>query len=289
MNVTKLKVVNDDNERLRQIEPLHEEIKQGKAKFSEPERVLRRPESIMIDPDFQRNLSPRSKRLIKRMIRGWDWALFVPPAIYADESGVELAYDGQHTLIAAATRDDIDMLPMDLHKEIPNQEAAANAFVGRNTERLGVTSFQKYKAALVAGQYWAVTIEKASQKLGFRVPFYADQAGKPDQVMAIGTMKELLDLRGEAKFVQVMRVLSGKNIRPIREFHLRAIDILLNDPTYKDVGIGRLDGLLRLIDNDLFVKEVISDAAGSGLPRHQMAAIAYYRRYQGQFGVSKRS
>jgi len=287
MSVTKLKVVNQDDDRLRPIEPLHEDIIQDEAKYSQPERVFRRPEEIMIDPEFQRSLSPRSKRLIRKMVRKWDWTLFVPPAIYPDKNGVECAYDGQHTLIAAATRSDIDLLPMDLHAEIPDQVAAANSFVGRNTERLGVTSFQKYKAALVAQQYWAVTIDKASLKIGFRVPFYPDQAGKPDQVMAIGTMKDLLDLRGEAKFVQIMRVLTGKNIRPIREFHIRAIDILLNDRTYRDVAVGRLEGLLRLIDNDLFVKEVVSDAAGSGLPRHQMAAITYFKRYEGQYGRTK--
>jgi len=273
--------------KLLQIQPLADPPKQFSPIGAAPERVLRNPADIWIDPDFQRSISHRGKQLIHDMVRQWDWHAFIPPAIYLDERmGVEVAYDGQHTLVGAATRSDITQLPMDLHASLEDAVAAAAAFLKRNHSRIGVAPLARYKAAIKAGEEWAMALKRISVRIGFHIPYYPGAMQKPDTVLSISTMKGLMELRGERGFEQIMKILTGNAIAPIREMHLLAVDDLLNVPEYRGLVAGsKLGGVVRGINNHQAVRDAIADAAMRGTTRHQSLANIYLREYQGIHGV----
>lgn len=273
--------------KLIQIEPLANPPIQLDAIGAPPVRVLRNPETIWIDPDFQRSISNRGKTLINSMVQQWDWPSFIPPAIYLDERmGVEVAYDGQHTLIGAASRSDILELPMDFHESLESAVQAAAAFLKRNHSRIGVAPLARYKAAIKAQETWATTLKRMSAKLGFHIPYYPVANPKPDTILSITTLKWLLENRGERGLTAIMKALVGNAISPIREMHLLAVDDLLNLPEYKGlVTADRLSSVIRGVNNHQALRDAIGDATMRGLTRHQSMANLYLREYQGIMGV----
>lgn len=269
------------------ISPLDLDVKQHPAIGMPPVRVERDPTTIAIDPDFQRSISHKGKTLIRDMIQQWNWHAFMPPAIYVDErTGHETAYDGQHTLIGAASRQDIHTIQCDLHASLEDAVAAAAAFLDRNTKRIGVAPLQRYKAALHAGQNWALELRKIGAKVGYHIPFYPSAKTKPDTVLSVGTMQHLLETRGADGLTRIMKILVGNAISPIREMHLMAVDTLLYSPEYKKlVRADRLNAVLRGMQNHLTVAEAQTEAIKRGMTRHQCLANIYLREYQGVHGV----
>lgn len=287
-----LKVVNGefghrDNGEIYHVSPIGDPPKQHPAIGAPPERVLRNPMSIGIDPTFQRNISHKGKMLIRSMVQEWSWYAFIPPAIYPDErTGQEMAYDGQHTLIGAASRDDIELLPCDLHATLEDAMMAAAAFLDRNTKRIGVAPLQRYKSAIAAQRPWALELKRMSAKVGFHIPYYPSVKTKPDTVLSVATLRRLLDERGEAGLERIMKILVGNAISPIREMHLLAVDLLLNSAEYKKlVRIDRLGSTLRGVQNHIAIGDAQSEALKRGMTRHQCLANIYLREYQGVHGV----
>ena len=66
-----------------------------------PECVMVDPSALYVEEQYQRNLADKSIKLIRRMVRTWNWAHMKPPICV--RSGDKLfVVDGQHTAIAAA-------------------------------------------------------------------------------------------------------------------------------------------------------------------------------------------
>jgi hypothetical protein len=273
--------------KITMIQPLADPPKQYDAIGKPPVRVLRNPSEIGIDPDFQRTISNRGKTLIHDMVREWHWPSFIPPAIYRDERyGQEVAYDGQHTLIGAATRNDIITLPCDLHESLEDAVAAAAAFLERNTHRIGVSPFQRFKAALKADHPWATELRAMSKQIGFHIPLYPSVQVAPDTVLAITTMRNLMERRSARDLEKIMKVLVGNGIAPIREMHIQAVETMLFEPEFKGaVTADRLRQVLRGLQNNLMVADASTEAMKRGMTRHQSLANIYYREYQGVHGV----
>lgn len=276
-----------DKGELVQIQPLADPPKQYDAIGKPPERVEREPTSIWIDPDFQRNISHRGKTLIADMTREWHWPSFIPPAIYKDERrGLEVAYDGQHTLIGAASRNDILKIPCDLHETLEDAVAAAAAFLERNTHRIGVSPFQRFKAALKAEHQWATDLNAMALRIGFRIPFYPSVKVRPDTVLSITTLQDIIERRGKDGLARIMRVLIGNGIAPIREMHLSALEVLLFDRDFaKLVTDGKLKQTIRGLNNNIMLGEATTEAIKRGMTRGRALAMVYLREYQGVHGV----
>jgi two-component system cell cycle response regulator CtrA len=74
-----------------------------------PETRLVDPVSLVVDEKYQRGLSDRSIRLIRKIVSEWSWLAFKPPIVV--EVGERLhVIDGQHTAIGAVTHGGIDDL-----------------------------------------------------------------------------------------------------------------------------------------------------------------------------------
>jgi hypothetical protein len=175
-------------------------------------------------------------RQIRRIIEAFDWTKYKPPVCaYADHDGTTVlkVLDGQHTAIAAAGHPNIDMIPV-MIVEAADIASQAAAFVGQNTNHLGVTLLQQHKAAIIAGDDDALTVEQVCGPARVVVltspPSRAEY--QPRETVAINALRQLIDKRGAMKARMVLEALANADLAPITANHIRAADLLMTDPEY---------------------------------------------------------
>jgi hypothetical protein len=130
-----------------------------------PELVWVAPTDLYVDPTYQRDVSERSNKLLKKIVKGFAWNRMKPPI--GARSGVQIhLIDGQHTAIAAATLK-IPLIPVFVVAADALAERA-QSFVAHNTDRVTVAPLQVYRALLAAGDPDALVCEAVVQKAGIR-------------------------------------------------------------------------------------------------------------------------
>lgn len=75
-----------------------------------PELRLVAPSALSVDDRYQRCLSERSIRLIRKIVAEWDWRAFKPPVVVEVDGRLDVI-DGQHTAIGAVTHGGIALTP----------------------------------------------------------------------------------------------------------------------------------------------------------------------------------
>lgn len=124
---------------------------------------------LVIDERYQRPLSDVSWRRIRAIAAGFQWAKF-SPLVVAPSLGRYAVIDGQHRAHAAKLCG-IASVPA-LIVEIAAEDQA-QAFVGINTVTLRVSKQAMFKAALSAGEVWAVALNAAVVAAGCSMATYA--------------------------------------------------------------------------------------------------------------------
>lgn len=224
---------------LRAIEPISiTDLDTAAPDTGEPicERVD--PKTLFVDPAYQRSVGERGLRQIRRIIEAFDWTKYKPPiCAYADHDGqtVLKVIDGQHTAIAAASHPHIDMIPV-MIVEAADTTVQAAAFVGQNTQRLGVTPLQVFFAEVTAGDVDALDVLKTCERAGVAImrspPSRSDF--KPGETISISAIKALVDKRGIMKARMVLEVLAKASLAPITADHIKAAEYLMTEPEYCD-------------------------------------------------------
>lgn len=214
------------------------------------------PATLFVDPMYQRAIGERGLRQIRRIIEGWDWNRFKPPACsYATHCGqtVLKVFDGQHTAIAAASHPGIKEIPVMIH-EAKETAAQAAAFVGQNTNRLAVTALQLHQAALVAGDEDAQTVAQVCERAGVRILRFSTKNFSAGDTVAIQAINALVDKRGAMKSRIILEVLVKAGMAPIVAPQIRAAEHLLTDSEFcNDITPEGLTAAISgswLIDND---------------------------------------
>ncbi len=233
---------------LRRIAPMSmPDIVPGGADMPEPVLRRARPQDLLVDETYQRNLSERSVALIRRMVARWDWRSFQPPLCVPAAGGLHHVVDGQHTAIAAATHPAIETIPILVVEAAALAERAA-AFIGRNRDRIIVTPNQLHHAAVAAGEPYAVTINRACAAAAVRVLKQPPGAAsfKPGDTLAIGSIHGLLRRRGERGLRATLKVCGDAKLGPISAAIIKAVEALLFDPEYAGhADAGDLTTMLR--------------------------------------------
>lgn len=120
--------------------------------------------NIQIDESYQR---PAAQDKILKISRDWSWVAF--GTLTVCQRGQEyFAIDGQHRLLAAQNRSDIDLLPCLVFKKKSIQEEAS-AFVKVNTARKAMLTMHKHKALVKSGDAVANHIQSALDDLGIKI------------------------------------------------------------------------------------------------------------------------
>ena len=201
---------------------------------SEPQLEWMAPADLLIDARYQRDLSEKSLKLIRRIVEGWDWRRFKPPVVAWTERGFEII-DGQHTAIAAATHPTVDRIPV-LVVEAAELQDRASAFIGHNRDRLTVAPVQMHHAAVAAGDEQALTIDQVCGRAGVTIMrnVYGSRTYKPGETIAVHAIGALVQRRHAKGAREVLEVLVQGGVAPISANSIKAVEMLMTDLDYAD-------------------------------------------------------
>ena len=190
------------------------------------------PGDLLVDEAYQRDLSPRSLKLIRSIVERWDWLKFKPPVVALTDRGFEVV-DGQHTAIAAACHPQIGTIPI-VVVDGSDQARRAHAFVSHAVDRLQATPAQVWHAAVAAGDEDALTIRNVLERAGVTLLPYppADGVYGMAETVALGAVRRLVDGRGAMRAREVLEIVAKAELAPITADHIRVAEALLLDPDY---------------------------------------------------------
>lgn len=248
-----------------------------------------RPEQLFVDPSYQRDIGERGLRQIRRIVEGFDWARFKPPiCAYADHEGktVLKVLDGQHTAIAAASNPHIETIPV-MIVEAEDTVSQAKAFIGQNTQNLGVTNLQLHQAAVAAGDEDALTLEltcKAANVRLLRAPNSQISDGSR-QTIAVKQIEGLIARRGRIMARQVLEIIADAERGLITATHIKAVEFLLTDSEFADHVLG--EDITSAIIDLLYTAEEDAKrfAETHRMPHWKALANVWYRKCKKRRGT----
>lgn len=146
---------------------------------------------LVIDDRYQRSLGPRNWTAITRIAAAFDWASFGPVLLAPVEGGRFAVIDGQHRVHAAALCG-IESVPAMITTAA--LDAQARAFVRINAARTNATVYNVFRAALAAGEDWAIRCDEVVAAGGGRLmPYNCSTAERRSgQVYCVGLVRELV-------------------------------------------------------------------------------------------------
>lgn len=191
------------------------------------------PASLLVDDTYQRDLSRGSVDLIRKIVRGWDWARFKPPVVAETPEGFEVI-DGQHTAIAAATHGNLGKIPVMVVRAAEVSDRA-RAFVGHNRDRLALSQVSIHYANVAAGDEDALTVQQVCERAGVKLLRYPPGNGefKAGETLGIVAVRGLVSRRGAMGARVVLQALAEAHCAPVRADGIKAVDALLYDAEYK--------------------------------------------------------
>jgi hypothetical protein len=199
-----------------------------------PELRIIDPTTLHVDDSYQRGLSERSIKLIRKIVSEWDWTAFKPPVCVEVEGRLEVI-DGQHTAIGAVTHGGIPELPV-LVVKAASHETRASAFVRHNRDRIQVTATQLHNAMVAAGDDDAVTVAQVCDRAGVKILRNPPPMArfKPGETLAISTIKSLVNRRHAAGARKVLDVCRSTNAAPVPAHMIKAVEHLMYAKEYAD-------------------------------------------------------
>ena len=131
---------------------------------------------LLIDHSYQRAAKPG--RVLK-IAQSWSWlacGVIIVAKRFADKKWHHFVVDGQHRVLAALKRSDIDTLPcLVFHTRSAVEEAAG--FYDANTNRRMPTSIEKWRAMLLAGDEHAMVVDDLITSIGRSVASVSGPTG----------------------------------------------------------------------------------------------------------------
>lgn len=223
---------------LRQIRKLHfPDIEPNEPDTDRPEVREVDPLTLHVDEAYQRNLSERSRALIRKMVAGWDWRAFKPPVV-VDVAGMLHVLDGQHTAIAAASHPHVGLIPV-LVVDAAEETVRAASFVKHNRDRINATPTQLHYALVAAGDETALTIAQVCERAGVVILKNPPAGGifKPGETLSVQTISGLVSRRHALGARRVLEVCTEARLAPVSAAAIRAVENLL----YADEFDGEYD------------------------------------------------
>jgi hypothetical protein len=197
-----------------------------------PEIRMVFPTELRIEASYQRNLTPKSIRLIRKIATEWSWSKFKPPICAETPDGLFII-DGQHTAIGAASHPDPFKIPV-LIVAADRVEDRARSFVSHNRERVNMSAFDVFHAEIAAGVGSAKRLAEIASRAGCVIPRGAVARNKivARQLVAINEARAILDAAGEATASRVLSICAKAGLTPITSVLLRAVRRMLESEAY---------------------------------------------------------
>lgn len=181
-------------------------------------------DKLVIDDRYQRELTETGRRQIVRIAQAFDWAKFTAVDVAAVPGRRYAIIDGQHR-VHAALAVGIDRVPCRISNLSPSQQAAA--FAAINGQVTAVTIWNIYRAALVAGDAWAIASRDVCESAGCELMTCNASTAhkKPGEIYAVGFIKNQIDTGQQDSLIVALKALKrswrGRNAelwshRPLR-------------------------------------------------------------------------
>lgn len=164
---------------------------------------------LVIDDTFQRPIEKHGWAAIARIAADFSWGKFAPVVVSPVVGGGYALIDGQHRTHAAALCG-FDSVPAMVVVLSPADQAASFAAINGNVTR--ISAFHVLKAALAAGEPWAVSARDAVAAAGCVLMTYhpSHSAKRPGEVYCIQAVRRMIDM-GRADVVSAgLRALSAR-------------------------------------------------------------------------------
>lgn len=218
-----------------------------------PEILFLSPDQLVVNEDYQRDLSRASIRQIRNMAGAWDWCSFKAPNVArTDDPNIFEVVDGQHTAIAAATNGNVHFLPC-LVMSAETLKEKATGFLGINRNRIALTKVAIYGAQVAAQDDTAIAVEAAMSRVGVNLLSMPPSKGgfKVGDTMAVATLLEIAKRGGEDRLATILQIAKEAQAAPISSSVLKALDIALPpdppvDMTNRVMTVLRGQGVNRL-------------------------------------------
>lgn len=149
--------------------------------------------SLVIDNRYQRPLNSSNKAAIRRIASEFRWSRFSPVLVAPVEGGQYALIDGQHRAHAAALCG-YERIPAMVALVAPEEQALA--FIEINTRQIRVSGHIVYRAALTAGEGWAIQCRDAVEAAGCQLMTrnnITKNDKKAGQVFAIDLIRKLIE------------------------------------------------------------------------------------------------
>lgn len=200
-----------------------------------PQIAMIAPLTLRIEDAYQRDLSPKSMRLIRRIVEKWSWAKFKPPIVAKTREGLFII-DGQHTAIAATTLG-INEIPV-LIVGVEEIAHRAEAFVAHNRDRLIMSPFQVFHAEVAAGNKDAVGVAEAVAVAGAIIPRSAisRQNAKVGQIVSLGEVRNIYHTHGRDFLVRLLSIAVMAKAAPIQRTLARGVRLILSDKLFAEAA-----------------------------------------------------
>jgi ParB-like nuclease domain len=161
---------------------------------------------LMVDDDFQRPLSPHNWKAIRQIATTFRWSRFAPVLCAPIEGGLYSIIDGQHR-VHAASMCGIDAVPCQIVQIDKKEQAASFAAVNGNVTK--ITTVNLLKAALAAGEPWALECKAVADAAGCKLMLSngSSLTKKPGEIYAIKVFKRIVDTIEHAAIIKSLQIL----------------------------------------------------------------------------------
>jgi hypothetical protein len=220
-----------------------------------PKVRLVKPTDIFVEVAYQRDLSGKSIKLIRKIVIHWDWSKYKCPICVDTQFGL-VCIDGQHTAIGAASRpDEIPVIPV-MVVDAATVAARAGSFVAHNRDRLIMTPAQIFHGDVAAQVVDAKTLLDIVMRAGGSVPRLPVQRNyaKPGEITAIADLRKRLPSLGPEMTERIVRIAVLSRAAPISLVVVRGLVTLLTEKRfaavakYPDARIAKALGAIENLD-----------------------------------------
>lgn len=233
------------------------------------------PTSLMVDGTYQRDLSERSIRLIRRTIETFRWNRYKPPIAVQTGPATLHVIDGQHTAIIAATLKIPEILILIVSADSVDERA--RAFVGHNLDRIKVTPFDIYRALLASGDPDAVDVDNVCKRAGVRIRLISPSSAIAEgDTAALGLVRRLVKKRGVIPARKVLQCLVKAKRAPITGAEILAAERIICEER-KDIDLDELTAAIRVEGGEGLTKAIVK-AKTSGTAIFREVADRWLRR-----------
>jgi hypothetical protein len=214
-------------EQLRPIKPISlDGLAPASFEGPRPELKWLPPTDLLVDATYQRDLSDRSLRLIRKMIEKFSWNRMKPViAVQVGPASIHIV-DGQHSAIVAASLG-IPAVPVYIVSADTIDERA-RAFVGHNSDRVAVSPLDIYRALVAAGDPDATDVANVCRRAGVRVRYISPSSAVAEgDTAAVGVIRGLVKRRGVIPARKVLQCLVKARRSPITAAEIMAAESIV--------------------------------------------------------------